>query len=183
MPSTRDMRDRDFPQAAIHRSRIGCLWWYHCGCKGPGSIPTPGGLLPGSGPVQGQHSQGLLIIVWRGLEAHTAGRPWLGPTPAQGSCFEVGILYWTPPELQLGPADPDLVLDPQLTSLPGLGPCPRRCPVPQAEAAPMTPALPAPMVTAPWQCRGHPHGPPELSIIDLPQGSPTLLTHSLALGS
>lgn len=38
-----------------------------------------------------------------------------GANPALGSCSDLGILCLTPSELQLGLADPDLDLDPQLT--------------------------------------------------------------------
>ena len=113
----RETHDGDLPQAAIYRCRIGCPRWYLCDCKGPGSILTPGGLVPGSGSAHR-----LLIMVWRGLSARTAGRPWLGPTLAQESWSELGILCWNPSELQLGPVDPDLDFDPQLMSQPALLP-------------------------------------------------------------
>lgn len=84
------------------------------------------------GPVQGQHSRGLLVVVWRGLLAYTTGRSWLGPPPAQVSSFEPRTFFWTPPGLQHGPAYPAPDFNPQLTSWPGLGPFPQRYPVPQA---------------------------------------------------
>lgn len=108
----------------------------------------------------------------------SAGRPWLGPAlPWEaaltwGSCARphqscsLALLIQTQTWTHSWHLDLTFPVPTAMPNTPGEAAPTPGCPAPWRGAVGV-PCPSIPVVTAPWQCRGHPYGTPEVSILDL----------------